>query len=928
LKGDKEVVVAALKQDGRALQFASEELKGDREVVVAAVKQNGCALEYASEELKGDKEVVVAAVEQDGYALQFATNEIFGDDDVFVEFATNMIMNTESGKKVLHKMVEDPKNKDALHNLVQFNSSIAEIKDEKGRQAIDRAVPECKREMEKALRVFGRFSVDKGPRLHTSNTACVLKATSFKDTKETRVALKAMGKYDQVMAELNGREDLDSKYVVSIQAVYVDESVKQEEKNKIIQGADKCKAEYHTGEHVTQTIRGILAKSQDQVTDHSNNKISTDEGSNDATSDEEFPFIIVLDLGERDLADAILHDHITSGTKSHIVRHIMSDIANALHHLHNNDRIHADLKPLNAVRVGSNWKLIDMDVSCTIGEEFGTKVPSSGFCPPEMAKILLDATTDNKTGNINTSKLKEYKANIAYDLWSFGVLLYNLVKGVPLWGSTNHNGDVNDKELSKLCKLTSEQLSINQLLLEKDFQTVSALTVHDLLGKLLDPSPTTRVQNFKGSMRLVLEHPYFQSATMDQETLKGMRKEFREDFEELRQGNKRIEKELKALKSMTHENLSEIRLTRSVLLKGIFEATEVMVPTTFIILPKKLPDEVEQIPITDFLEEDGSGLNVDGNEMTKMAYDRFNDGMKWVDRTITFSSGCLKGDVDEVFGPVNNFFKDLITSETMYFYLIDEVTGNPVRGYNYPIEITKPSEIVHKLLPIMQVGMRAMSLYNGAAGIARMFGAPVPKVPEKWRTGAQSSIEVLKQESSVEKFGVVHNEVITTGNNQQQSVRGHSFRELKSFFEEHDKDRTFAELRRCYSDNGTAIWTKVEDENMLKAIEERTSNRKAEEMIHEDVTKVGIKALSNQAGATASIDENKLKAIEERTSNRKAEEMIHEDVTKVGIKALSNQTGATASIDVHGNKSKLSKILSSFKKCIPKKNLTNAQRMN
>ena len=76
---------------------------------------------------------------------------------------------------------------------------------------------------------------------------------------------------------------------------------------------------------------------------------------------------------------------------------------------------------------------------------------------------------------------------------------------------------------------------------------------------------------------------------------------------------------------------------------------------------------------------------------------------------------------------------------------MDELTGLPVLGNGYPIVITTPSDIVHKLLPVMQVGMRAMSLYNGVGGIARIFGAPVPSVPEDWRKGAQSSVEMLKQ---------------------------------------------------------------------------------------------------------------------------------------------------------------------------------------
>ena len=76
---------------------------------------------------------------------------------------------------------------------------------------------------------------------------------------------------------------------------------------------------------------------------------------------------------------------------------------------------------------------------------------------------------------------------------------------------------------------------------------------------------------------------------------------------------------------------------------------------------------------------------------------------------------------------------------------MDELTGLPVLGNGYPIVITTPSDIVHKLLPVMQVGMRAMSLYNGVAGVARMFGAPVPSMSEDWSKGAQSLVEMLKQ---------------------------------------------------------------------------------------------------------------------------------------------------------------------------------------
>jgi hypothetical protein len=82
LRGDKEVVMGAVAQDGWALFFASDELRGDKEVVMGAVAQDGLVLRYASAPLRGDKEVVMGAVAQAGWALFFASDELRGDKEV------------------------------------------------------------------------------------------------------------------------------------------------------------------------------------------------------------------------------------------------------------------------------------------------------------------------------------------------------------------------------------------------------------------------------------------------------------------------------------------------------------------------------------------------------------------------------------------------------------------------------------------------------------------------------------------------------------------------------------------------------------------------------------------------------------------------------------------------------------------------------
>ena len=66
-------MLEAVKQNWRALSFASAALKDDREIMLGAVRQNGRALRYASAALKDDREIVLEAVKQNGRALQHAS---------------------------------------------------------------------------------------------------------------------------------------------------------------------------------------------------------------------------------------------------------------------------------------------------------------------------------------------------------------------------------------------------------------------------------------------------------------------------------------------------------------------------------------------------------------------------------------------------------------------------------------------------------------------------------------------------------------------------------------------------------------------------------------------------------------------------------------------------------------------------------------
>ena len=89
MKGDRQIVMSAVSQNGFALEHATEEMKGDREGVMTAVSKNGYALQYATEEMKGDREIVMTAVSEFGHALRQAPAELRGDADMIMTALAN-----------------------------------------------------------------------------------------------------------------------------------------------------------------------------------------------------------------------------------------------------------------------------------------------------------------------------------------------------------------------------------------------------------------------------------------------------------------------------------------------------------------------------------------------------------------------------------------------------------------------------------------------------------------------------------------------------------------------------------------------------------------------------------------------------------------------------------------------------------------------
>ena len=165
---------------------------------------------------------------------------------------------------------------------------------------------------------------------------------------------------------------------------------------------------------------------------------------------------------KNDLSDVISHKNI-AGKAIFMVRFIAIQIAKCLQFLNEECKVmHGDVKARNFVSgsEGVGYAAIDLDNAALIDKEnAGQKRTSSGYMPPEQAKVEYYLRKEKK-GACPADVL----ASPQYDMWCFGALLYYLCTGEQLFVVDDHE-EVKLGELKKIVEWSEkdcvEKVDIN-----------------------------------------------------------------------------------------------------------------------------------------------------------------------------------------------------------------------------------------------------------------------------------------------------------------------------------------------------------------------------------------------------------------------------------------------------------------------------------
>jgi hypothetical protein len=453
----------------------------------------------------------------------------------FVELLADL--GTEEATDILFQikapLLDSPNNKFPI-TITVCNAKLQlkkAVEDKVWKQAAERAsmstIKRLKEWGETYGRLLGIYRIvkDDGPK-HQSKTCVVFFATQLeqdngsRNKKERKVALKAMSDESAFLREIENRPSERSEYLVEVIAAYSTKS-----KEELLQGS-KTEDKFAIIKH----IKDLSSSLQHSLV--SSSPYDDKENSLSESNPMQLEFLLVMECGiGEDLSDIISHQQNIAGKNLRLVIYIALEIAKCLQFLNEDMGIsHGDVKERNVISrgVAKGYLMIDLDNSARLGDPAGQKETSTGYLPPEQAKVLYHKRTAI-VGDANDSRCMELKEQLnelliswkasnhksmyedyikdkkkeirkhenrdqpapviatpQYDMWCFGVLLFKLCTGSDLF-QWNLCEDVTDNDVLKEIKDWSVEDFRKKTMNCKALNLQVWCEMKRILGKLLMP---------------------------------------------------------------------------------------------------------------------------------------------------------------------------------------------------------------------------------------------------------------------------------------------------------------------------------------------------------------------------------------------------------------------------------------------------------
>ena len=180
----------------------------------------------------------------------------------------------------------------------------------------------------------------------------------------------------------------------------------------------------------------------------------------------------------------------------------------SLLHIHEKEIIHGDFGTHNIGKFGSRWKLLGVGGSIPLG--CPTNSQRGFYHPPES--ITVDHRSGGTGGRSATIPMGEQSYNSSvisvpahptYDIWAYGVVLYEGIAGLPLGPyACRGKRPMSSSEVTKIGLWDDNSL---RKALKHIPDNMDGGAAPDLIKLLLHPDPHRRAT----SMREVLDHPFF-----------------------------------------------------------------------------------------------------------------------------------------------------------------------------------------------------------------------------------------------------------------------------------------------------------------------------------------------------------------------------------------------------------------------------------